>query len=702
MEAPEYYVNFVPHADRIDLDKPVFHRLVVHPQTDEEIANARLAADEVTAQLIGRETPWYYSQPEFLVEGGRMHAVLIERQILQGLMRDNWWKESRYGDLGYIHGLRLIKAMAPQVDITPSLADLAYLSDGAFGHDIKGIHSVGAQNMLKSYSSRLISMKNQFVFGKTHYTITSTPTKEAAKDTAFGDVKEIFDLICEDNPLITEDGQIVNGATWLWDEADVSQSSHIYFFREKGEKGGWMENRALKRKIKGAKGAKSEMRVGIQEVDIDEINEVENISKFTDNLANMRGNPQFQLRTSQNPESETDSGGILCSPRMWGNWGYSSYDEVRAADPIIWPTDKFDIVYRFDGHRCLNILLGKTVYPYMFDVKRRDKLERENGENSSVYWSQARAMFSGESSNDKLLSMSQFQSSRWSDEHFTISKIHGMSMGIDPAHSGGGDKAVISVLMWADTIVRHPDGQQEKKRMIIADHPLISVVYRNNFKWDPHGADKTGDLENDWWAKFVAAGGDINSLTIGGPVTYEQQICIEAATIANRLGIPRKNIWFDFSMRAGMVTAVRSVLGYEPVGIDASEKPRGFNLQFTGKSTIDRARSATQECILLMVDVVQMKKFRVRERAHSMYRTALEQLTRRGVNHRLKGNPPESKNDYMAHNGNKSPNESDAVSLAIGAAYSAGFRAESDLKESVIKKAANRLPLRAKHKLWFS
>lgn len=706
MEAPEYYVNFVPHAERIDLNKPVFEPLVIRPLTDEEMTNCQLAADDVTSQIIGYGKPDYYSNDEFKVEGGRLHDVLIETRILQGMMRDNWWKESRFGELGYMHFLRLIKALVPQIDITPSLADLAYLSIGAFGLDVKGIHSIGAQSMLKSYSSRLLSFGYQKIFGSQHYTITSTPTKEGAKDTAFGDIKEIFRMICYSHPHESE--KIGDNGTWIWPEADVSQQENLYFQQDKGDKGGRMENRSLKRKIKGAKGAKDKAgnestRVGVQEVDVDEINLVENIGLFLDNLSNMRGNPQFQIRTSQNPELENDSGGFLCEPKKWGSWGYSSYEEVRNADPVIWPTKEKDIVYRFDGHRCLNIIHGKTIYHYMFDERRRERLESVNGENSPVYQSQARAMFSGETSRNSLLSVSDLQSSKWDSDHFNILNIKGMSMGVDPAHSGIGDQAVISILAWGDCIIRNPDDTQSKQRVIIADFPLVYVKNRNNFKWDPQGIHKEGKHKNDWWDQFVEVGGDVNALTVGAPVKYEQQIAIEMARLQKRFGIPKKNIWFDFSMCEEMGVSVRSILGYEPVGVDARIEPRGHTLLATGQSTKDRARSVTQENILLLADTLKMKRLRVKKESggRSNYGKAFRQLTNRGVNPNLKGNPPESKKEYMKHNGSNSPDEMDAVSLAIGAAYAGGFRAESDVKESIIKKTANLLPLRPKAKLWF-
>lgn len=697
LEAPDYYTKFVPHADRIDLDKPVFHSLVVDPKLPEEKKAAKLAAEDVTKQLIGYEPPAYYQADEFLVSPEmRLHPIEIEARILREAMRDRWCEESKYGELCYIHGLRLIHQMLPQLDITPSLADLAYLSMGAFGHDIKGIHSIGAQSMLKSYSSRLLSFMYQKVFNGQHYLITSTPTKEGSKDTTFGDIKEIFRLICYAHPHQSKG----TSGTWLWPDAEASQQEHLYFQADKGDKGGWFENRALKRKVKGAKGAKGEegeesTDTGIQEVDIDEVNEIENIGKFVENLSNMRGNAQFQLRTSQNPELETDSGGFLCEPQMWGDWGYSSFDEIRDADPIIWPTKEGDMVYRFDGHRCLNIILGKTIYPYMFNERRRARLERVHGQSSAVYQSQGRAMFSGESSSNKLLSISQLKSSRYDDQFFTIANIKGMAMGIDPAHSGGGDKAIISVLQWGDCIVRHPDGQQDRKRLLLAEEPLVWVKQINNFVWDPHGGE-----HNNWWDKFVAVGGDVNALTVGAPVTYEQQIAIEAAILQRRLGIPKKNVWFDFSMRMSMPDAMRATMGYEPVGIDANTKVRGHALKFTNQNTMERARSATQECILLMADVIQSKNLRVSERALSGYNTAFHQICRRGVNEKLKGNPPQDKRAYMAANGNKSPNEMDATSIAIGAAYAGGFRAESDVKPSIKQSIKQRI-LRPKPQLFF-
>ena len=90
-EAYEFYTNFVPHVDKVNVDHPAFDFLTEEdPITDEDVENCQLVADYITDQLLHRgkdgACPWW-KHDDFKKKDedgnviGTLHPVHIEKKI---------------------------------------------------------------------------------------------------------------------------------------------------------------------------------------------------------------------------------------------------------------------------------------------------------------------------------------------------------------------------------------------------------------------------------------------------------------------------------------------------------------------------------------------------------------------------------------------------------------------------------------------
>ena len=282
----------------------------------------------------------------------------------------------------------------------------------------------------------------------------------------------------------------------------------------------------------GAKGKGKDTRYGVGLYIADEVNNIDNFERFKKDLPNASKQAYFQLHTTQNPLDENDEGVQMCEPKVWLEWGSSTFREVRQEDSLIWPTVHSGIAYRFDGLRSVNIQLGKTVYPYLFNVIKHDQTVEDYGRESPQYLSQVRAMFAGQEVQSTLLSRSKLAASRCEEEWFTVHRVNGRILSCDPAHTGLKDKAIITSAIWADCIIQNVDGTQEEKELLIFQKYPESVKNMQGFYWEP---------TNEMLQRYIDAGGKINSLTLETPVTYEQQIALHMAERCRREGIPYRS-----------------------------------------------------------------------------------------------------------------------------------------------------------------
>ena len=697
---PDAYRNFQPHIEKINFKLPVFEKLVARkPSTDEEYANCQKAADEVSSQLMlitdafGRQrSPSYWELPEF--EG--MEPLQIEIKIIREQRRANYGFDTKYNLPCYIHALRAIKLIFPQTHITPVLADIVELTFLNYSHNVKYLHLLGSQDAGKSSSTARIIYLFVLINVRQSFSIVATPLVESANMTIFGDVTELFDQMCEAHPL----GDGSERRTRLFPEAKAKSERRIDFTStSRTDKGGWIAHRSLKKEGVGigAKG-KGDSRFGEGIFVFDEINKAESFN-FARDLSNIAGQDWFQMHTTQNPFDEQDIGGQLATPKMWGDWGQASYDDVRKEKPVIWPTVRKGIAYSINGLWSVNMVLGKVVYNWQFSQKNYDTLVDMYGIESPEFQSQAIGMFPGGDVDMRLLSSSKLAASRHDDEvGYSMQRIQGRVMFCDPAHTGSGDKAVMGTSEFGPGLITNTDGKQEEKPLFVKKRPMEHIKFINNLKW-------TGDPgpDNITENHFVELDCDLNDVTPGAPITYEQQIAIKMALRAREEGIPYKNIGFDYSMRPEMLEAVRLVMGQGPVPFDYNTKAIGYHLQSTNEDTAERfskPAGRTDELLYLTADLFRSKQIR-----GGQYMTlACLQMCQTRVDKEKPHKPAEKKRDFKARNENKSPDERDCLAGEVGMAYLRGFRAEGNAvpeqggTQSIYRLMKEKKPKRNKNK----
>lgn len=694
IDAPDEYVNFESHIERVNFNRPVFSKLTNRkPATDAEYQNCEDAANEVTAQILKlydpfyrRKNPKYWNEPEF--EG--LSPLQIEIQILRDQRRANYAFNSKFGVPAYLHALRAMKMLFPRTHITPVLADIVHLTFLNYSYDVKYLHLLGSQDAGKSSSTARIIYLFMLIDVKQSFSIVATPLVESANMTIFGDVTELFEQICEAHPLSDADN---NRGTYLFPDAKATSDRRLNFSKtSKVDKGGWIAHRSLKKEGVGigSKGKGSDPRFGHGVFVFDEINKAESFN-FEKDLANIASQDFFQMHSTQNPWDEQDLGGRLATPKMWGKWGQSSYDEVRKEKPVIYPTVRKGIAYPINGLDSVNMRLGKIVYSWQFSQKNYDNLVSMYGKDSPEMHSQGFGMFPGGDVDMRLLSQSKLAASRYDDQvGYSFQAIERSVMFCDPAHTGSGDKAVIGTSHSGPAIVTNTDGTTDNKALIEKKKPMEHVKFINNLFW-------TGNptQEHITELQFLELGGDINDVTIGAPITYEQQIAIRMGIRAREEGIPFKNIGFDYSMRPDMLEAVRLILGQGPVPFDYNTKAIGYQLQSTNENTADRFKKPsgrTDELLYLTADLFRSKQFR-----GGQYMTlACLQMCQTRVDKDKPEKPAEKKREFKARNENKSPDERDTLAGEVGMHYLRGFRAENNAtpqgsnSESAFRMAKNK------------
>ena len=674
--APDEYKNFVAHIKKVNFNRPVFDKLIERkPATDEEFNNCQAAADEITAQLLGlydvfyrKKMPEYWQFEEF--EG--MTPLQIEVQILRDQRRSKYAFDSKYGVPSYIHALRALKLLFPKTHITPVLADIVHLTFLGYTYKVKYLHLLGSMNAGKSSSTARIIYLFMLIEVRSSFAIVATPTVESANLTIFGDVTELYSDICEAHPL---EGSETGNSTSLFPDARSTMDRRMNFTKTaRTDKGGWIAHRSLKKEGVGigAKGKGSDDRFGHGLFVFDEINKAESFN-FEKDLANLSAQGWFQMHSTQNPWDEADIGGRVTTPKMWADWGYAGFNDVREHSPVIFPTVRKGIAYSINGMDSVNMQLGKIVYPWQFSIEDYDHIVDSYGKESPQFYSQVIGMFPGGDVDMKLLSQSKLAASRYDDEiGYTLLAQDRAVMFCDPAHTGTGDKAIIGTSISGLALVTNTDGTQEERPLVIKKRPMEHVKFINNLKW-------TGDPGEEHITErmFITVGGDINDVTIGSPITYEQQIAIRMAERAIEEGIPYINIGFDYSMRPDMLEAVRLVMGQGPVPFDYNTKPIGYMLQSTKENTADRFNKPagrTDELLYLTADLFRSKQFR----GGQWMTLACLQMCQTRVDKDKPWKPAEKKRDFKARNENKSPDERDCLAGEVGMHYLRGFRAEGN------------------------
>lgn len=632
-----------------DLLKDPYEGVVLN-HTHFDWKDPSLDADAITATLMGYHDHW--DEPEF----AGLREWEIERKILFDAGRPHWGETSKYGKPYYRHFLSLIKLLFPETHITPSLADaVMFFCIGYGGGNKKILNLIGSLNSGKSAAAIRIAYACMVIDPEYCAVYVANPFDNAADSTVYGDVEELWDQLVTYHPNTTNKG---NRDAPIMFPFGKKYAAKAIDFVPNIPKAGRIELRNIKHvgKFKGTKSRGNDVNRGIILVIIDEVNEIENLS-FLTTLTNIASQDAFFCVTSENFKSPDDLGGQLCEPVNYYG-GPSSYEELDIDADIHWASKASSHTLRFDGLNSPNILADRDIYPKLFRRKDLERIKNDYGEHSPDFASQVRSFPQQGDEANTVLSKAKISSSRHKDNHYTILRINGSVSFADPAF-GGRDKAKwIFGDMCTCNVIDGEGNSKVEELLIFREHIHTLRLVKDAFY-------------NDYWfdrMKLVKI--DVRDFTIGGAVSYEDQIAIQCHELNTKFGIPSRNFGYDFSLKPDIVSSMNKVMGFEAVSFDYNQGPFGYMLQNIKQNSIDCCKDRITELAMLAADYFLTKQIR----GGSFIETATVQLSRTQYETKNKKYAAEKKKDFKMRFGGVSPDDRDCLMGACGLAAMRGFR----------------------------
>lgn len=639
------YAGVTLHSDRVDW------------------SDETLTAITISRQFMGNHSYWRDEEFEDLRElfdedNPTLHYMEIEKRILLEGGRDNWHLESFYGKQYYQHFLSLMKLMFPETDITPSIADAVMFFCLGLGFK-KILNLIGCQNAGKSAGASRILFVCMFIDPRNTVGYVANPFDNAADSTVWGDILELWDELCEHFPHPAGSDRNI-----LFPKGRAYANKRITFIPDV-PKAASIELRNVKHvgKYKGSKTRGKKTNRGVMMILIDEINEIENLA-FLTALENISSQKAFFAITSQNFKAEDDMGGLITEPVPKFN-GPSDFNDLDIDRDQFWHSAKSSITLRFDGHKAPNIKARRVIYPYLIDLTDLNRLrESGGGEQSLVYFSQARSFPVRGAEINSVLPRSRDASSRCEDQHFQVRGDLTAVAFCDPAF-GGRDSAVWGFARFGKGIVLDGEGKPFSQEL------LIFSDYMKKLKL------VKGAIYNEYWFdRIQKIGVSLKDFQEGDPVSMEDQVAIQCAELNQAVGVAPDRFGYDFSMRPGVVTSFNKLVGFGSSGYDYNTGPQGYYLQSLRKETEDWCKNRNTELAFLAADVFQTKQVR----GGQFIKPSRVQLTRTTYETKNGKASSEDKPSYKARWNQVSPDERDTFMGIVSEAHKAGFRKE-DLRQ---------------------
>jgi len=418
--------------------------------------------------------------------------------------------------------------------------------------------------------------------------------------------------------------------------------------------------------FRGIKAFGKDVTRGVVLLVVDEINMLQSHA-FYDMIDNLQSQPAFQAVTSQNYTEPTSLGGRITEPTgLFG--GKDKLDDLDIEDDQYWHSQKSSLTLRLDGHRSPNILANRNIYDKLFTLENRQTLKENGGEESPSYYCQARSFPVAGNADKSVLSKSKITASRYSDPFYTLINIKETIGFCDPAF-GGNDQAVVGFLKFGLANVTEPDGTVIQQEIVVFDDffhniPLVKSAVVNDY----------------WISRIKEAGIEINQFTVGGDVSFEDQVAINCKEWCNKKGVSPANFGFDYSMRADCFASFYKVFGPAVQAFDYRSKPEGIMLQSVKKNSTDYCVNRNTELHFLAADFFLTKQVR----AGGFIETAITQLSR--THYKTTGSAADAKNItedksiYKAKWSGKSPDHRDVLCSLAGLAIRRGFRQNTIVK----------------------
>jgi len=630
------------------------------PYADFELAvnwfdwsDTSLTADSITKKILGSD-PWkYWDLPEYK----DLKLWEIEKKILLDARRPNWSGVSKHGKPYWQHMLTLGKILFPEVDITPTLADfIRVYCIGVGGGQKKIFNLIGSQNSGKSFGSVFLAFIIMVIDPERSAVFVASPFDNAADATVWGSVEEMWDQLCTTFPNDTGKGYADACSLFPWGKKYANKQLE---FIPGLPKAGTIVLKGVKStgKFKGSKARHAkETDRGVMLLIVDEINEVQSMS-FLEMINNLVSQDQFSACTSQNFKDIEDVGGRITEPvGFYG--GPSTFEALDLEEDQLWHSARSSITLRYDGHKAVNILAGRTIYPQLFKKENLDLMERDYGPTSPEYFSQVRSFPSTSSEKNSVLSRAKISASRHKDVEFTKLKLNGRVAFCDPAF-GGRDKAVFGWCSFGLASVVDNEGNVTQQELMFFDDHFHSIKLVKDAKYNDY-----------WFDRMRACDIDVSGFVIGSDVSYEDQIGIYCREMCKNHGIPANCMGFDSSLRPDIVSSMTRMFGFSVSAFDYNQPPEGCYLQNIKQKSEDCCKNRTTELAMLAADLFLTKQIRgghyIDTATMQLSRTRYETINRKFV--------VEGKKEYKQRFGGVSPDHRDVLMGLAGMAHRRGFR----------------------------
>ena len=609
--------------------------------------------DSITKKLLGKD-PWErWDSPEY--EG--LELWEIERNILFDARRPNWGGISKHGVPYWQHMLTLGKLMFPEVDITPTLADFIRIyCIGVGGGGKKIFNLIGSQNSGKSFGSVFLAFIIMMIDAERSAVFVASPFDVAADATIWGGVEELWDQLCTTFPNTSGKGYADAPVMFPWGRKFANKQLE---FIPGLPKAGTIVLKGVKStgKFKGSKARHAkETDRGVMLLIVDEINEVQNPS-FLEMVNNLVSQDQFSACTSQNFKDPEDVGGRITEPvGIYG--GPASFEELDIETDQLWNSARSSVTLRYDGHKAVNILAGRTIYPQLFKKDNLELMQRDYGTASPDYFSQVRSFPSNSSESNSVLSRAKISASRHKDAFFTKLSMNGKVAFCDPAF-GGRDQAVFGWASFGTATVTDNEGSTSQQELLFFDEFFTRIKLVKDAPY------------NDWWFdRMRACDVDTSGFVLGSTVSYEDQIAIYCREQCKRHGVASNGMGFDSSLRPDIVSSMNRMFGFSVSAFDYNQPPEGCFLQSLKQQSADCCKNRTTELALLSADYFLTKQIR----GGNYIETAIMQLSRTRYETVNRKFVVEGKKEYKQRFGGVSPDHRDVLLGICGMAQRKGFR----------------------------
>lgn len=610
-------------------------------------------ADSITKKLLGKD-PWQrWDLPEYR----GMEPWEIERKILFDARRPNWGSVSKHEVHYWQHMLTLGKLLFPEVDITPTLADfIRVYCIGVGGGQKKIFNLIGSQNSGKSFGSVFLAFIIMVIDPERSAVFVASPFDNAADATVWGSVEEMWDQLCTTYPNDTGKGYSDACSLFPWGKKYANKQLE---FIPGLPKAGTIVLKGVKStgKFKGSKARHAkETDRGVMLLIVDEINEVQSMS-FLEMINNLVSQDQFSACTSQNFKDVEDVGGRITEPvGIFG--GPTSFESLDLEEDQLWHSARSSVTLRYDGHKAVNILAKRTIYPQLFKQENLSLMERDYGVASPDYFSQVRSFPSTSSEANSVLSRSKISASRHKEADFVKLRIHGKVAFCDPAF-GGRDLAVFGWCSSGSAKVEDNEGSTSIQELMFFDDFFHTIKLVKDA------------IYNDWWfTRMRSCDIDISGFVEGSEVSYEDQIAIRCRELCKEHGIPSNCMGFDSSLRPDIVSSMTRMFGFSVAAFDYNQPPEGCYLQNIKQKSEDCCKNRTTELAMLAADYFLTKQIR----GGHYIQTAVTQLSRTRYATINRKYVVEGKKEYKQRYGGVSPDHRDVLMGLAGMAQRRGFR----------------------------